>query len=520
MKAYLHILKRDCCQLWPLIALTTVAQVTNFAAWIELGHFNEPDTLFTVARFLPAVVYLAIAGLITAVIHQDVIPGAGHDWLVRPIRRRDLMAAKLAFIVLTVHIPMFVLDIIHGAAVGAPSRQSIFAALVHNEIILLILDLPVTALASITRNLTQVITSLLGIWLAVLACIVTGVIIRHGTEPPFVASGMQWMTPAFWSIVAVLAAVTIIPLQYFRRATKHARTIMVAAVLVAPMASYSTWPKAFSIQQWLSPDPSAAGSVVLTFEPGVGPSTDSGEIPGNTASLPLFVSGLQPESLLLIDRANIRVTTQAGNILFDGGTMPGVSGNNQVLAITSDGTDTHAHQGIMLPDAVFNTIKTTPVRIAIQYSLTLFKLDASASLRAVDANQYSPGFGWCKTKVDEEGDDIELGCLQAGPSSTCASVVLENPINGRRNPATVRCVPDYAPYPAQVYPDSISHWGGSIQFRDVHRLAMYPVDGSQISVAKVNLKSYRPVAHFTRQLVIPQLQPKDWIAVAALHQDM
>lgn len=519
MKAVLHILKRDCGQLWPLIALTTAAQIANFAAWMALGHFNEPDSLFTVARFLPTVMYLAILGLITTVIHQDVIPGTGHDWLVRPVRRRDLMAAKLTFIVLTVHIPMFVLDIVHGVATGAPWRQSLLSAIVHNGIILLILDLPVAALASMTRNLTQVVTSLLGIWLAVLACIVTGIVIRHGAEPPFVSSGMQWMTPAFWSIVAVLAAVTIIPLQYFRRATKHARAITVAAVLVAPMASYSTWPEAFAIQQRLSPDPSVADSVAMKFESGVGPSTDSGGIPGNTASLPLFVSGLQPESLLLIDRANIRVTTEDGKVLFDGGMMPGVSGNNQVLAITTDGTDAHTPERITLPDAVFDAMKATPVRVAIQYSLTLFRLDASASLSAVGADQHTPGFGWCKTKVDEEGDDIELGCLQAGPSSTCASVVLENPVNGWRNPATVRCVPDYAPYPAQVYPDSISHWGGSIQFRDVHRLAMYPVDGSQLASARVDLKSYRPVVHFTRQLIIPKLQPNDWIAEPVRHQD-
>lgn len=99
------------------------------------------------------------------------------------------------------------------------------------------------------------------------------------------------------------------------------------------------------------------------------------------------------------------------------------------------------------------------------------------------ANQHASGFGWCKTKIDEEGDDIELGCLQAGSAPTCASAVLENPFNGLRNPVVMRCVPDYAPYPAQIYPDSVSHWGGSIQFRDVHGMAMFPVDGPQLSSA-------------------------------------
>ncbi|MGH9590628.1 MAG: hypothetical protein ACRD25_09540 [Terracidiphilus sp.] len=513
MKTILHIVKRDFGQLWPLVALTTAAQVANASAWIALGHFKEPDLLFTVAQALPFAVYLAIVGLITTLVHQDVIPGAGHDWLVRPIRRRDLMAAKLAFVVLAVHFPMFLLDIVHGAAAGAPVRESLLAAVIHNGIILLVLDLPAAALASITETLTQVITSLLGIWLMVLACIVAGVVLRRGTAPPFVSSGMQWMTPAFWSMVAGAAAMAIIPLQYLRRATKHARGIALAAVLVAPMASYSTWKSAFAIQQSLSPNLRAAGSVSVMFEPGAGPSPDSAQIPGG-ASLPLLVTGLQPESLLLIDRAGIRVTDENGKVLFAGRTMPGVSGNNQVLATTSSGTDAHTHQRIKLPGAVFDAVKGKTVRIAMEYSLSLFNLDASATLGAMDASQHSRGFGWCKTKIDEEGDDIDLGCLQAGPAPTCASVVLENPIDGLRNPVDIRCIPDYAPFAAQVFPDSISHWGGAIQFRDLHGLTKFPVDGSQISNARLVLKSYWPIAHFTRQLVIPRLRPNDWIAAS------
>ncbi|MGH9689384.1 MAG: hypothetical protein ACRD5K_20150, partial [Candidatus Acidiferrales bacterium] len=326
------------------------------------------------------------------------------------------------------------------------------------------------------------------------------------------------MTPAFWSIVAALAAMMIIPLQYFRRATKHARALAFAAVLVAPTVSYSTWTRAFAMQQRLSPEPAVADSIAVTFEPGIGPSTDSAGIPGGAASLPLFISGLQPESLLLIDRAEIHIASESGVVLYVGQTMPGTGGNNQVLAITSDETDAHTHQRVALPDAVFNAARARPVHIAINYSLSVFRLDAAATLSAVGGDRHARGFGWCKTKVDEEGDDVELGCLKAGLPPSCFSAALENPLNGLRNPLNIRCVPDYAPYAVQVYPDSVTRWGGSVQFRDVHGLAKFPVDGSQISSARLFLKSYRPVVHFTRQLIIPRLRPNDWITVPVLRQ--
>jgi len=36
------------------------------------------------------------------------------------------------------------------------------------------------------------------------------------------------------------------------------------------------------------------------------------------------------------------------------------------------------------------------------------------------------------------------------------------------------------------------------------------VDSSQLDTAQVILKSYRPAAHFTRRLVIPDIRLNDW----------
>jgi hypothetical protein len=93
------------------------------------------------------------------------------------------------------------------------------------------------------------------------------------------------------------------------------------------------------------------------------------------------------------------------------------------------------------------------------------------------------------------------------------SVALENPANGKRNPETYYCAPDYAPYPTHVYPDSMSQFSVEVEFRDPRGMASYPVDGSQLADARLVVKSYVPVAHLTRHLIVPDIRLGDWASV-------
>jgi len=86
--------------------------------------------------------------------------------------------------------------------------------------------------------------------------------------------------------------------------------------------------------------------------------------------------------------------------------------------------------------------------------------------------------------------------------------------NGMRNPENSRAIRIRTLLRAHL-PDSMSQFGGGIKFRDLQGLAKYPVDGSQLGEARVFLRSYRPAAHFTRRLVIPDVRLSDWKADAA-----
>src|SRR4051812_25746837 len=99
----LHILKKDWRLLWPLVGIVAATQWINAALWFSLAHFKEPRGLLIFAQLFALAVFLGSATLITCVVQQDVLPGVSQDWLVRPIRRGDMVCAKLLFVIVSVH---------------------------------------------------------------------------------------------------------------------------------------------------------------------------------------------------------------------------------------------------------------------------------------------------------------------------------------------------------------------------------------------------------------------------------
>ncbi len=514
-----NIFKKDLAQLWLLSVFVALVHLSSAALWFVLGPFKEPQGLVIVAQVFSILALLGNLALITTLVHQEILPGVSQDWLIRPIRRLDLLLSKLLFILVVVHGPMLVADVVHATAAGFAFRDALGAALSRNIFVLLVFSLPVFAIATITRNLVQVAAALVATWLVVVAGMALGILARGGGAPVFAASGIQWMTPAFWSLLAFLGAVVVIPMQYFRRATHRARSIVAAAVLLAPLLSLSTWGAAFSVQRLLSPNPSLADPITIRFDPGLGRSSAETDSPSVKAILlPLRVSGLPPKSFLMNDRADIRLIGRHGATLYRGRTIAGIGYNDDFPVRTTVGGEVVMYQRIELPAKLSDLVLTQPVRLDIEYSLTLSIVAAADTIPASNGDGRFAAFGHCQTKLDDDGDDIELGCEKTGAAPACITVTLENPTNGMRNPENLYCDPDYAPYVVHIFPDSMSQFGSGVKFRDLQGLAKYPVDNSQLGEARVILESYRPVAHFTRRLVIPDIRLNGWSAdVAADH---
>jgi len=298
-----------------------------------------------------------------------------------------------------------------------------------------------------------------------------------------------------------------------RRSTLQSRGMVAAAVLLAPLLSLSPWADAFSLQQHLSSHPALAKPIAIAFDPDLGRSAaESDSRSRNAILLPIRVSGLPPDSFLMKDRAEIRLIGRDGATLYRGRTIAALGYVDDFPVRTTNGGAVVTYQRIELPDKISTLILTQPVRLEMEYSMTIFDLEAEDRIPALNGDGSFGVFGRCQTKLDNDGDDIELGCEKPGAAPACTSVTPEYPSNGLRNPENFTYDPDYAPYSVHIVPDVMSQFDDDIKFLDLQGLAKYPVNRAQLDEACLILRSFRPAAHFTRRLVIPAIRLDDWIA--------
>jgi hypothetical protein len=317
-----HIFKKDFRLLWPLVLIVALAEALDDTMWVTVGIFLEPISLRRISANLSAGLVIGIVALIVSAVHQDTLPGDRQDWLVRPIRRRDMILAKILFVLLAVHAPYLLMDLAHGMSMGFPFWDSLSAAFARGIHLLWVFSLPVLAIAAITSTLVEVVGALMVIALALIAFItVIQVSTPAFAEHTFSGMSSHWLMLQLWSAGGLVAAVVVIPLQYFRGPTMVARAIALGTLLLLPIVSAAIpWSAAFAVEQWLSPDPAAARQVAIAFDPSLGRLALKPDTPKKEDSvwLPIRLSGLQPNAIVLNVRTIVRIIGQDGAILYSG----------------------------------------------------------------------------------------------------------------------------------------------------------------------------------------------------------
>ena len=496
-----HIFKKDWKLLWPLVAGAAALHILGRISLIAVMH--DPSGL---ARFGIPLIMLGFLGGFVAIIeavHSDAVPGVRQDWLVRPIRRRDLLAAKLLFVVLLVLSPAFVAEVLGVALNGFSVSQAFFAALSSSLFFLLVIYVPLLAFLSLTRNMADI--AIYGISIPVAIGIVSALLTGF-RDLPALSGGLSWIVIATHTFATLIAATAILSIQYFRRKTFQAQCFAAAATVAFAMISAMPSGVAFAIQQRFSRNPGAASPVALAFQPSAGRLRQpflkafDGQL-----HLPMQVIGLPPDSILESDSTTIRITAAGGRTI--------APGFRRGIRIRNDGparTDRQFYFAIGLPNDMYARLQDQPMQIDIEHSLTLLRLSQSHAIPATDGQQTIPGMGRCDTKVDALGTSILLTCRVSGRAPSCATYFLENASTGMRNPEIERCNPDYGPV-AFSGMETIFPFGMELPFRDVAGLAKYPVDGSQLRDSRVVIRYYRAEDHFTRHTSIPNVRLSDWL---------
>jgi hypothetical protein len=524
-----HILAKDWKLLWPMVALVTAIQIG--VEWV--GYFDESPGAAVLLRPLILAWHAGIAALSSAVILQDPLPGADQDWLIRPLKRTDLMLAKLVFVVLTVSIPMLALNLIHATALGFPLTLSLELVSYKELYVLACLILPVMALAAVTHTMTELIVT--GAFLVVVYSVSLVVsAFFFGTEwCPTCDTGLSWLQHVLQHAGILLGAGAVLVLQYFRRRTEIARVMTVLGVIALVFVQLP-WNSAFALQAWLtgpgggsngitlvlgatSADASAAEAASPGKPPGAGQAAalllqghmdqalDSLHRHARPADspvaidLPVRAGGVASDELLLVDRLEVRLFADDGRLLYRRANI-GAPPAFFIPRPTADATDTpgFTHQSIDIPAKIYRRSAALATRLQMDYSLTLMKTLVEYKIAAVDGVLRAPEVGRCVSQFDD--DSIFVQCQTLGRTPFCYSATLYAP-DGRHNPEVRKCTPDYRPYlPTPI--NVLGFLGVDVPVRDRYGLAHYAVDRSDLTKSYVLLKIYGESEHFRRTLVV------------------
>ena len=518
-----HIFKKDWKLLWTFIVMAALLHWTSVLVYYRSGLFNDDATLEMLAQYLPILALFGSMFLIAAIVHVDALPGVRHDWLIRPIPRSILLLEKFLFIVAAVLAPIFIGDAAECLADGFSLSSAVLHALGFVAVILFFLVLPIFAFASVTQNMTEAFifgcgcTFLMGAFLTL-----TGWwdFASHHTLLTVTHSGIGWIGEVLRFALVIVAAALVLSLQYFRRKTGAARVLVVSFGLLLLFSLYVPWKPAFAIEAGLSPRPGAAAAVKLAFDPtaehykppsGMTTSNDPTQRGGNDNSarvflfLPLRISGMGNDAVLITDRVDLSLIDRSGRVIYHG-----AAGDLEVSREGPHPREEPQYQQFPVSRQVYDRVRDQQVDVRLDYSLTLFGLDKSFSLPAVNGEARTPDWGWCQTKVNDHGTEVKLHCIKPGRAPNCATAFLQNMTSGAQNPAPSACLSEYSPIYDSPLPDDMARFGVNLPFRDPTGLAKYPVDGTQLPQSRAIIRMYKPEDHFTRTLVIPNTKLVDW----------
>ena len=517
-----HIFKKDWRLLWisavcfgalhfvlnsARLSLGRMSQARFAIAALDASSFMPGRRLFLVTG-LPFIALLGSALMIIAIVQQDAIPGVRQDWLVRPIRRRDLLLAKMVGVLVMVQAPIFIADLAEALASGFSLRQSASAALSRSILLLLTFSLPLLAFASLTKNYMEAIAGgvVMSLGVSLLITLVT---------PPLdniSGPGVAWADFAVRSGILLVGATVLLGIQYFGRKTILSRWLMAGVVVLYMLVPQVPWQIAFALEQRLSPSPGAANPVAIEFVSDGSALADQPTGPRNSRALgsvfvllPVRATGVSNQSILLADAATARLVLPDGEVQTLG------AQNGFVIWKEQPGEGEKAiTYGIRVPPDVYQRVADQPLRVEIDYSLTLMGLKESQTLPANGGDLRNAAMGWCGTTVAPDGLQVLYGCVQAGNPDWCLSVVLEDKAAGTRNRRVGNCRPSYSPFRYNFQGDVLGRITLAMPFGDPTVGDPELVTPSMLGQATVTARAYEVLEHFERKLVIPEISLRKW----------
>ncbi len=528
---------KDWKLLWPMVLLVTAIQIGLEWAIFSAGLFGEDPAAGALLRPLTLAWLTGIAALAAAAVHQDAIPGIDQDWLIRPLRRTDLLLAKLAFVGLTVSVPMFALNLMDALASGFTLLPSLTAVLSKETFVFACFVLPVVALAATTRNMTELIVMGAALVVTFASSVSVSAFFLGADWCPTCNSGVSWLQHIVQHTGILAGALIILGLQFYRRRSDLSRALAIAGAASLAFVQLS-WNTAFAVETWMTRAGTPPAGIRLELDEAAretsdAPDTRAGEgplgvrqatrsisrgrlggaveymrrraRPGDAPvaiDLPVRAYGVAADELLLADRAEFHAFGGDGRLIYRGDNAGALAGLLTPLPASSSKEPGITYQTIEIPGRIYKSAAAGS-GLQIHYSLTLMKLIAEHELAAVDGELKAAGVGRCATSRDR--NTVYVRCKTIEQAPFCYSAALYGP-GGKRNPDVLKCTPDYRRhFPA--FMNVLALYGIDLPLRDRNGVVRYEIDGSDLSASYVLLRIYGEFDHFGRTLAAPATHP-------------
>ncbi len=464
-----HIFRKDLRLLWPVAALVAGVQLLNAGLLIGGGPFarssivgmSEYGWVSNVA--LPGVALLGLAVLVMAVVQQDGLPGTTQDWLTRPIPRRQLVAAKLLFVVSTGLLPILAADLAMGLAEHLDWADVVAASLMRSAVLLGLVCFPAALIGAVTRTLTEALVLVVAV--AVLLIIEFIALTQIRAAQPIIQSGFGWIAAPILVFLNLCALLILLPLQFRWRSSNRVRWMLAAYFCLLPAVAFIPWGAAYQIDRALQPRNFSPVSITLdtnrkvTFTPTPSYPQGARKPVSVLLKVPVIVSNLGAGNRLYVDRIELQSTDrvhrgEGGGSLNE--YLSKVSPFGYILDRSLDPGQPSPEILLTLPFDAFSAARAAQMRIDIRVLATKLRLTAEKPIEALATGSIDD-HGRCYRQGDVRfgSSSMAISCVSARPIGNCLSI--RDPSRRLRNTGMTDYTcrgSTYAPWPLPLWRDA------------------------------------------------------------------
>jgi hypothetical protein len=405
MNQIINIFRKDFRRHWYVIVLS-VAILVAFAwneprLWVPQvpQHLGENILLSIYSGWLPPLVVIGWMILIVRVVHGESLVGDRQFWTTRPYEWKKLLIAKALFFIAFINLPLLIVQGVLLWKAGFAPTSYVKGLLWTQFLWVLVVILPMTALATVTSSFGQTVLVTLGIPLLLIGCIALSSLIPHTPHAGLLEA--YSIQESLRNLVLVGTCAAVVIWQYARRRTLQSRLLLIGAAAVALGTMFIAPPQALTTLMYPQPSASRRPPVQLVFDPTRQAAKDRWPMRKDEVGIriPLLVTGELQGSTLTVDGDVVLVEIEgpAG--------LRWNSGGN-VYSSFQFPDQSHPDAWFVVDKGFFELVKSSSVKLHIWFALTTFRAKEVRRI-VLASNEFTiPDGALCSISPEPYGSNI------------------------------------------------------------------------------------------------------------------